>query len=396
MNSKPDYYDLVIIGGGMVGAALASAFSECDNFKILIVENQPLSNAVTPGFDARSIALSRSTVRFLYEQGLWKTLKESATPIRTLAVKQAHTWGGVNINAEEEGVPALGYVVENHQLGQVMIAATQLSHRITWMTQASVSRMTPINTGWRLAIEHSNPIQVETPLLVVADGAQSRTRSALGITHQCYSYRQKALVTNIETENAHEGRAFEWFIPGGSLALLPLPQNRLGVVWAFPESGHHDELPDLLKTLVEPRFGRIQHQGRQDLYPLHAIKSHEQVRPHTVILGNAAHTLHPIAGQGFNLAVRDVMTLSALLKAACGVNDSVLQTYQESRRRDQERIAFFCHHLVKGFQGQWPLANWVRTGALLAFDLWPQGKRLLGRHVIAPSGGTREVYESGI
>lgn len=398
-------YDLIIIGGGMVGASLACALlpvARSLNLNMALVETQRLPPAgepiFTPSYDNRSTALAQG-VRTLYERmGIWQALQAHLTPILTIHVSERGRFGTTRLRAEEEAVPALGYVVENHWLGQVLNSRMQQAagEELHLIAPAEVVALEHCAGGNRLSVSMDGQLQtLEADLVVMADGGRSPLREQLGIHYSVEPYGQHALVANVSLDRHHEHIAYERFTPGGPIALLPGEpingQARCGLVWTLED----DELNEVLVlddraflARLQERFGyragRFIAAGERYHYPLKLAVAEEQVRAGLAVLGNAAHALHPIAGQGYNLALRGVVALADLIierkRAGQPLGDlAALQTFVEERRRDQYRTIQFSDRTLKLFTSRNPVLRAVRGGGLQLLDSCPLAKTLFAR-----------------
>jgi 2-octaprenyl-6-methoxyphenol hydroxylase len=411
-----EFRDIVIAGGGMVGVSLAlqlAAVLPVDT-DICLVEGFSFPEPVTngrpdyhPAFDARSTALSYSS-RLIYEEtGLWQDLEGWLCPIDSIHVSTRGRFGSTLMRARDYDWPALGYVVENAWLGNSLIQALYRQQRVEVRSPARVLHAGACGTGVELQLQvGEQQHRVQTSLLVVADGAASGLRQQLGVAVDEKPYRQHALVANVATAEPHAGCAFERFTDEGPLALLPLlpvagAPHRSALVWSLPASqaGHLQGCPqeEFLRALQERfgyRLGRICQVGERHSYPLSLVQSSEQVRQGIVVMGNAAHALHPVAGQGYNLALRDVAQLGAVLSAAVAQGDSPgdlvhLQEYQRRQQLDQERTIQFSDRLPSLFMHSDPVLGLARDLALSGLDLLPPLKRQFVRY----AAGVAEMGE---
>ncbi|CAA0116014.1 2-octaprenyl-6-methoxyphenol hydroxylase [Halioglobus japonicus] len=406
----PDNYDIVIAGGGMVGVSLALQLAAVlpPTTSILLVEGFPIPAPTNgqapeyhPAFDARSTALSYSS-RLIYERmQVWDDLCQWLCPIESIHVSSRGRFGSTLLRASDHNWSALGYVVENSWLGNTLIQQLHRSGRIEVRSPARVVGATPTSAGVSLQLEGESS-EIATGLLLVADGANSTLREFLGVGVSEKAYQQHALVTNIAFAEPHRGCAFERFTDEGPLAVLPLlpargAEHRGSLVWTLsPESAAHlrdcpeDEFRETLQRRFGYRLGRLLQVGERHEYPLSLVQSSEQVRQGVVVMGNAAHALHPVAGQGFNLALRDVAELGRVL--AQGVAEglppgdlALLQRYQRRQQADQQRTITFSDQVPALFMHTDPLLGMGRDLALAGLDIMPGLKREFVRHAAGVS-----------
>ena len=388
-------YNLNIVGGGMVGASLALALQGCAQqagWTVRLIEAHPPSKGGwQPSYDNRSTALSHSSRRLFERLGIWSDLARRAEPICQIHVSDRGHPGSVRMTAAEEGVPALGYIVENAWLGEVLLK--NLDHQvIEWLAPARVEKAQAQTDGYLLDVQMPNGNQqLMSDLLIVADGGRSGLLDQLGIHRKVSPYQQVAVIANVTTAKGHSGVAYERFTDTGPLALLPLSGQRSALVWTLAEDAAADiaQLPDeqfleRLQAAFGFRMGALTRVGVRNTYPLSLIEAQEQVRPHLVVLGNAAHSLHPIAGQGFNLSLRDAMALADNLQQAQREQRhpgtlSVLQGYLDSQHGDQMATVAFSHYLTRLFSNQNSLLVAGRNAGLMALDLLPPLKTRLAR-----------------
>lgn len=383
--------DLAIIGGGLVGASLALALQEGAKqrgWKIALIEPFAPGESYQPSYDARSSALSYGA-RQIYERlGLWPEIARRAEPILQIHVSDRGRFGAARLLAQEEGVPALGYVVENAWLGRCLWQALD-AEVVTWHCPAEVVGLQPLTDGYRLQLDDERSL--DCSLAVLADGGRSGLRGQLGIGIRQQPYGQTALIANVTPSEPHRGQAFERFTEDGPQALLPLTENRCALIWTRPsgDAGRLLALDDrqFLAELQQSfgyRLGSFRQVGTRHLYPLSLIEAEEQVRPHLVLLGNVAHSLHPIAGQGYNLSLRDTLSLAeALLDSPAEPGDfSTLLRYQACQRLDQQLTVGFSDRLMRLFSTGAPLLAGGRNLGLLGFDLLPPAKRWFARQAM--------------
>ena len=397
-------YDIVIVGGGMVGASLAACLRErfkAEPLNVLIIESFALGDSAPganyqPSFDARATALSYGSRQIYAAMGLWQQIVEHVTPIKTIHVSDRGRFGSVCMDSATEGLPALGYVADNKWLGAVLLNALHGDANIDFACPATVVDVRVSAGGAQVSYSQDDAtITVGAELLVIADGAQSAMRSKLGISAQQTDYQHAAIVCNVQTQKAHENVAFERFTDNGPLAFLPLGESanstQSSLVWTrTPEDAERlvqtseTEFTTQLQQAFGYRLGRIERCGQRFSYPLSLIEAQEQVRPHLIVMGNAAHSLHPVAGQGYNLALRAVLKLVEHLQAAraagksIGAND-VLSSYLAAQRGDQRNTIAFSHLAATVFVNDGFAIGLGRDLGLLGLDLLPPLKSRLVR-----------------
>lgn len=399
------HYDVLIVGGGMVGASLACALLPVAaelQLSIAVVEIEappaPGEPVFQPSYDARSTALALGVRDPFERMGIWSTLVRHLTPIHQVHVSDRGHFGVTRLDAREEQVPALGYVVENHWLGQVLLSRL-LQEGTPWVDFIAPARVTDLENraeGCRVQLEgEDGSHELQAGLVVMADGGRSSLREALGMGYRQRSYEQHALVANVSLDRPHQHVAYERFTDTGPVALLPGEdlegQARCGLVWTLPED-RVEEIMGLddrrFLALLQQRFGyragRFTRVGERYHYPLKLVLAEEQVRAGLVVLGNAAHALHPIAGQGFNLAFRGVTALADLIierkRAGLALGElRALQGFEQARQHDQFRTIQFSDRTLKLFTSRQPLLTLARDLGLVALQHCPPARTLLAR-----------------
>ncbi len=383
----------------MVGASLACALSSLP-LRVALVEAVPFDSGGQPSFDARTTALSRTSQRILDSLGIWAEIADQATAIRRIHVSERGRFGTAIVDGEEQGVDALGYVLENRALGAALWSRIGRADNIEVYCPESIASAGSGEDPVSVVMEHAAD-RLSGRLLVVAEGARSSLRSMLGITARVRPYGQTAIVGNVELKSPVDGHtAFERFTMDGPVALLPFGERRFVFVLtrraelapAVMELSDQSFLA-LLQETFGYRLGRFSRIGQRSAYPLSLVRSDSVIASRAAIIGNAAHGLHPVAGQGYNLGLRDVATLAEVIaddQRRNSVPDpgapEVLLQYREWRRDDQRKVVAFTDGLVRLFDVPLASLGSVRGLGLLAFDMMPGAKRLLARQTMGLGG----------
>ena len=392
-------YDLAIVGGGMVGASLAAALDGL-GVRIALIEAVPHDSAVQPSFDERTTALSNGSRRILETLGVWAAVSSVATPIAKIHVSDRGRFGFARIDAAEQNLAAMGYVVPNRALGAALWAPLARNADVKVFCPAQVRQVTPGEHSVTLALTTAGEeVSLEARLVVAADGAQSAVRAAFGVEARVRDYESTAVITTILPERFHEYVAYERFTDSGPLALLPLADGRCTLVLTLdPEMAQQALSWSDAEFIAEVqrrfgfRLGRFLKVGRRVPYPLSLTRSERTSAGRCVIIGNAAQGLHPVAGMGFNLGLRDVASLAELIaeQRAAGNQDlgaGTLQSeYDAWRAADRGGIIGFTDGLVRVFSNRLGVVQRLRNLGLLAFDVMPPAKAALSRLSIGASG----------
>ncbi len=385
-------YDIVIAGGGMIGTSLALALAGSGR-AIAVVEPVARQDAAQPSFDDRSTALSRSSQRTFSALGLWSAIAAAATPIRHIHVSDRGRFGFSHIDADEQGVEALGYVVINRVLGEVLQQALADASNVDLLCPARITGVRNADDAVSVTLDEGDR-SLRARLLVAADGARSGVREMLGIGAQQVDYGQHAVIGNLLPSRPHDDTAWERFTEDGPLAMLPLAEQRAAFVWTLPPAiaDRVMQLDDAaftarLQDAFGFRLGRFSRVGRRARYPLGLSRALGLVSGRGVVVGNAAHGLHPVAAQGFNLGLRDV---AALADCIAGSNDpgdaALLERYADWRRGDQDKLVRFTDGLVRLFGSNRPPLRVLRNLGMLGFDLLPGVRRQFARHTMGLAG----------
>ena len=396
--------DVIIVGGGMVGLSLALMLAK-SKIAVKLLEAIKYPNyedgSVAPyhsSFDARNTALSRRTVQIYQKLGLWDALQEHATPILEVHITEQGSFGKARLKADEEKVESFGQVIENAWLGRVLLSQVRQQPLIELIDGVQVTSLTQDQDDVYIEATRGEEYthSLKAKLVIAADGRDSFCRQALGVGVDVHDYEQVAIVTAVQTSKPHHQVGFERFSHLGPLALLPLPgECRRSVVWPVTKGTEHEWLGeendqhflDALQKTYGDRAGKFQKTGKRFSFPLSQVLAHQQAVGRVILMGNAAHTIHPVAGQGFNLCMRDadvlVRYLNQHIADAQDLGDpEMLKAYEQARLADQKRVIKFCDSVVRGFSNQNPLLKLIRNTGLIAFDVIPGIKPLVANYAM--------------
>ncbi len=393
-------FQVVIAGGGMVGASLGCALAQLP-LRVAVVEPFPFASNQQPSFDLRTTALSRSSHRILSSLGVWSDVQAQAAPIRRIHVSQRGRFGTAVIDAHEQGIDSLGFVLENRQLGAALWDRLDAAENVTIMSPARIDEALPDSQQLEALVSADGAVhRLRSQLLVVADGARSQLRATLGIGAAERSYAQSAIVGTVQASQPGDGvTAYERFMADGPMALLPAGGDR----YVFVLTRHEDRVQDvlalddreftaLLQDSFGYRLGRFTRIGKRAAYPLSLVCADRVVAQRAAIIGNAAHGLHPVAGQGYNLGLRDVAALAECIADELNTghadlgSPAMLDRYARWRRIDQRNVVAFTDGLVRLFDVDLITAGAARGMSLALFDVLPPAKRILARHTMGLGG----------
>ncbi|WP_436862338.1 2-octaprenyl-6-methoxyphenyl hydroxylase [Acinetobacter haemolyticus] len=395
---------VIIVGGGMVGLSLALMLAK-SNIAVKLLEAVKYPNYddenLAPyhsSFDARNTALSRRSVQIYQKLGLWDALQQHATPILQVHITEQGSFGKARLVAEQEKVESFGQVIENAWLGRVLLTQVRQQPLIELIDGVQVTSLTQDADQVQIeAMRNGEYIHsLKSKLVIAADGRDSFSRQAIGVGVDEHDYDQVAIVTTVQTSKPHQQVGFERFSALGPLALLPLPgEYRRSVVWPVKKGTEAEWLGeendqhflDALQETYGDRAGKFEKTGKRFSYPLSQVLAHKQAVGRVVLMGNAAHTIHPVAGQGFNLCLRDADVLVRFLMEQLAKSDDIgqpdnLLAYEQARLKDQQRVIKFCDSVVRGFSNQNPILKLIRNTGLVAFDVIPGIKPLVANYAM--------------
>ena len=375
--------DIAIVGGGPVGLSAALALQE-NSRRVTIIEAAPREAGQPGGLNARSIALASSSVQIFRALGIWPQLSAAATPIRQIHVSARGHWGVTRLHADEYDLDALGYVIEFEALNRVLLEAVDACEKIVLEDSANFTSLLQ-QDGVRIEYRRQKRKKhLDARLALIADGADSAARAALGIGHRHVDYGQSALVCNVEVGRPRDGLAYERFTVEGPLAMLPLGGKRYACVWTCSptRAAELDDLDDAafgaaLQDCFGYRLGIVERVGKRVAVALRRTRAEELYRGRCLLIGNAANALHPVAGQSFNLSLRDIAALNeALIECDLSALDDaawreIAAAYAEARAAEHRRVIGYGDGLVTLFSNPLPVFDKLRAAGLAALDLLP-------------------------
>jgi 2-octaprenyl-6-methoxyphenol hydroxylase len=374
-------FDIIISGGGLSGSLMALSLAKlsCANgrrLKIAIIEATAIKQDISFTFDDRVLALSHGSASYLHSLGAWPLIKANASAIKKIHISDRGYYGKARLTATDHGVTALGFVVEMSVIGKALYQClAAYKQQITWFTPDSID-----NIKWQknfVKVSLTSGQQLNCSLLLGCDGAQSKCRKLAKIESNISDYQQSALIANVSCQHHHEGIAFERFTEHGPIAMLPMSsygiknrsaKGRCSLVWTLPpeQAVTMSALNDNdFKLALNENFGswlgEIIDVGKRDVYPLKLVQAQTQIYHRMALVGNASHTIHPIAGQGFNLGVRDVKQLAQLISNEMQNNKNcdlgtwqLISQYQQQRAADLAQVIGLTDSLVTLFSNQLP------------------------------------------
>lgn len=403
MSASQAEFDIVIVGGGLVGACLALSLRDA-GFTIALIEAQrPKTYDPSGEYGLRVSAIAPSSRRLLQEIGIWKTITtHRVSPFRYMRVWDAEGHGSINFDADALGLPELGYIIEN---SNILSAAWQALGRVELFCPGRLAGLEI--TGDKATAELEDGRRLSARLLVGADGPGSQTRTLAGITTTGWGYAQRGLVATVATEQPHQQTAWQRFLPTGPLAFLPLADGRCSIVWSADEPLAQELLElddaDFCRCLGEAfghKLGKITAAGPRASFPLRLQHATEYVQPRLALMGDAAHVVHPLAGQGVNLGLTDAQTLTdTLVRARDAERDigslAVLRRYARPRKSENIAMMAATDGLYRLFGTSNALVSLIRSAGLNLVDTLEPLKELFTRHAMGAQQHNSHAKESG-
>jgi 2-octaprenyl-6-methoxyphenol hydroxylase len=390
-------YDLLIAGGGLAGNCLALALKQT-GLRIAIVEASTREQQHDSPAGDRALALAAGTVKMLETLGIWQGIKQAATVIKDIHISDQGHFGKVRLSAQKEQVEALGYVITARDI-EAHVAGLVAESGIELICPARLVGLMAGNDAVNISLKRGDEaLNVSAKLLVGADGGNSSVRKLLEIAQRTTDYGQTALVTTVKSALPHNNVAFERFTVSGPLALLPVADNHCAVVWTRTSedanalmSGGETDFLAALQQCFGYRLGKLSLAAPRRAFPLSLIRAEKMVAARTVVIGNAVHQLHPVAGQGFNLGLRDVMQLAEMIIRQHAANQDIgdngfLKIYADSRQKDHDRTIGFTNNVVRIFSNDWLALAAARNIGLAVLDHVPVAKTWLARHAMGLAG----------
>ncbi|MGH8294587.1 MAG: 2-octaprenyl-6-methoxyphenyl hydroxylase [Steroidobacteraceae bacterium] len=390
--------DVAIIGGGLVGASLALGLAGT-GVRVLLVESVAPDSAAQPSFDERTTALGNASRRIFQGLGIWEELSCEAAAIRAIHVSDAGRFGFARLKAEDHGIDAFGYVIPNRVIGTALWRRLGNASGVEVRVPAGIEDLdiTTERAYFRVVTAAGVREVTSARLVIGADGAHSAVRAAAGIETGIEDYDQVAITATVTGDRAHDGTAYERFTPSGPVAVLPLRGGGYGTIWSCVPRRSAELLAladDAYLGELQSRFGwragKFRRIGRRASYPLKLHRAASTAARRVVLIGNAAQALHPVAGQGFNLGLRDAALLAEVIAGGAGDVGSAerLRKFSDWRAADRRGVVRFTDGLVRLFGSRMPGVSLMRDLGLLAFDLAPPAKRALARVSLGFGGPT--------
>lgn len=392
-------FDVVVVGGGMVGAALAAALGLAGRSVAVVEARLPPAFRAQDDYDLRVSAINRASQHLLERLGAWPAILERrASAYRRMRVWDARSTGEISFDAVELGEPDLGHIIENRVIQEALLERLEQLDSVRLFAPFGVETLKVEPQYARVGLSDGSALQAR--LVVGADGARSRIRELAGIRRSARDYGQTAVVATVATEALHESTAWQRFLPTGPLAFLPLGDGRSSIVWSATAAEAERLLglddADFRRELAQAadlRLGCITACSARAGFPLVGGQSYPYVLPRVALVGDAAHSIHPLAGQGVNLGFMDAAELAGVLLASPRDPGStiLLRRYERARRGENEAVMRLMEGFRLLFGSRLPLLPWARgRGMRLAGTVEPLKRRLMA-HALGTGGRRPEL-----
>ncbi|MDT8453293.1 MAG: UbiH/UbiF/VisC/COQ6 family ubiquinone biosynthesis hydroxylase [Gammaproteobacteria bacterium] len=387
-------YDVLVVGGGMVGLTLAGLLRDC-GLQIAVLERAE-PEAVSDEIDLRVSAINRASLEIFKSIGAWPAMAARAGAFRDMHVWDAGGAGMIHFDSAEVGLDALGYIIENRVIQQALLHEVKQAENIEWLCPASISKIElsadPAANWQRVILEDGRVL--ECRLLVGADGARSQVRAVANIEFERVTYRQQAIVATVDTEQPHAETAWQRFTPDGPLAFLPLFNGQSSIVWSLEESKvaamlslDDDAFCRQLEQAFEYQLGAVTGVSSRQAFPLGHGHVNQYVQPGLALVGDAAHNIHPLAGQGANLGFLDAASLAEVIKQAHAAHRQwyalhTLRKYERARKGENRLMESAMTAFKLLFSNDSEVLATVRNAGLTLVDQAPLIKQLFMRHAL--------------
>ncbi len=395
-------YDLIIVGGGLAGNCLALALKD-SGLRIALIEAETATARKHAPIGQRALALAYGSSIMLAALDLWEVIKKTATPIKHIHVSDQGHFGKTRLSAEKEGVEALGYVITAQHIESYVSEQASKTELTTYCPARVVGLMSSDEAAYVNLKVAQKSVNLTAKLVIGADGGQSTVRQLLAIEQKTTEYYQKAIVTTVRSSLGHDNVAYERFTDEGPLAILPTTGNHSSVVWTrktenaddLIQMSDHDFLAEL-QNCFGYRMGPLELAGPRFAFPVNLIRAEKMVEGRAVIVGNAVHQLHPVAGQGFNLGLRDILQLAEMLieqaEQEGDIGESAfLENYAKMRQIDHDKVVSFTDGLVRVFSNDWVPVAVSRNTALILLDHVSSVKSLVTQHAMGLGGRLQRI-----
>ena len=384
-NSSTKHIDVLIVGGGLIGLSLYLALS-ASGYNIKLIETQPFADLAHDPLDPRTLALSPASRQILTMLKVWPHIASHISSIKTIHISEQRTFGSARLKARAE--EDLGYVIE------ISLLLAAMRHLVNPKDIIAPAKLTAIDTetGWVEIESGQEKSAFKASIIIAGDGTQSSIRELTATPVSINDYHHHAISATIALARNHQNIAYERFTPNGPIAFLPLAHQRAALIWSLPPKDVERVLKlqdaEFLSTLQDTfgyRLGKFIAAGKRMSFPLKQVITEQKIIGRVAFIGNASQTLHPVAGQGFNLGLRDVAMLAQCLIQE-GLSSPTLKYYQQQREADQRNICVFTHSLIQLFSAKHLGIRMLRHLGLLLFDNLAFAKNLLIRHASGYGG----------